>query len=129
MTSTPGSRTWWGSTPPRPVLSAENPDRDEAGLQEVTQAMAVSADLWILVSYFREPGRAEAEIEPDARGRLPGFCAAPSSDAVPAQVEPDPRVAQRPVVAGLVRTALGLRPFGPATVSAAPERRPWCRRP
>lgn len=33
------------------------------------------------VSYFQEPGRAEAEIEPDVRSWLAGFCAALSGDA------------------------------------------------
>ena len=32
------------------------------------------------VSYFQEPGRAEAEIEPDVRGWLAGFYAALSGD-------------------------------------------------
>ncbi|MEU3933763.1 alpha/beta hydrolase [Streptomyces sp. NPDC029044] len=35
------------------------------------------------VSYFQEPGRAEAEIEPDVRGWLSGFYAALSADAPP----------------------------------------------
>ncbi|MFJ5730696.1 alpha/beta hydrolase [Streptomyces paradoxus] len=35
------------------------------------------------VSYFQEPGRAEAEIEPDVRGWLAGFYAALSADAPP----------------------------------------------
>ncbi|MFD3514808.1 alpha/beta fold hydrolase [Streptomyces sp. NPDC058657] len=42
------------------------------------------------VSYFQEPGRAEAEIEPDVRGWLAGFYAALSADTMPAQDEPDP---------------------------------------
>ncbi|MFJ6370186.1 alpha/beta fold hydrolase [Streptomyces virginiae] len=42
------------------------------------------------VSYFQEPGRAEAEIEPDVRGWLAGFYAALSADTMPAQGEPDP---------------------------------------
>lgn len=35
------------------------------------------------VSYFQEPGRAEAEIEPDVRGWLAGFYAALSADTMP----------------------------------------------
>ena len=42
------------------------------------------------VSYFQEPGRAEAEIEPDVRGWLAGFYAALSADTMPAPDEPDP---------------------------------------
>lgn len=42
------------------------------------------------VSYFQQPGRAEAEIEPDVRGWLAGFYAALSADTMPTQGEPDP---------------------------------------
>ncbi|MEU3252247.1 alpha/beta hydrolase [Streptomyces sp. NPDC006997] len=42
------------------------------------------------VSYFQEPGRAEAEIEPDVRGWLAGFYAALSGDTKPAPGAPDP---------------------------------------
>jgi pimeloyl-ACP methyl ester carboxylesterase len=42
------------------------------------------------VSYFQEPGRAEAEIEPDVRGWLAGFYAALSADTMPAPGTPDP---------------------------------------
>ncbi|MFB7272601.1 alpha/beta fold hydrolase [Streptomyces sp. NPDC056244] len=47
------------------------------------------------VSYFQEPGRAEAEIEPDVRGWLAGFYAALSADTMPAQDEPDPHFVTR----------------------------------
>lgn len=47
------------------------------------------------VSYFQEPGRAEAEIEPDVRGWLAGFYAALSADTMPAQGEPDPHFVTR----------------------------------
>ncbi|MFF1505671.1 alpha/beta fold hydrolase [Streptomyces sp. NPDC058316] len=47
------------------------------------------------VSYFQEPGRAEAEIEPDVRGWLMGFYAALSADTMPAQGEPDPHFVTR----------------------------------
>jgi pimeloyl-ACP methyl ester carboxylesterase len=42
------------------------------------------------VSYFQEPGRAEAEIEPDVRGWLAGFYAALSADTMPAPDAPSP---------------------------------------
>ncbi|MBY8888800.1 alpha/beta hydrolase [Streptomyces sp. PTM05] len=47
------------------------------------------------VSYFQEPGRAEAEIEPDVRGWLAGFYAALSGDTMPARDEPDPHFVSR----------------------------------
>ncbi|MGW5126933.1 alpha/beta fold hydrolase [Streptomyces sp. NPDC004069] len=47
------------------------------------------------VSYFQEPGRAEAEMEPDVRGWLAGFYAALSADTMPAQDEPDPHFVAR----------------------------------
>ncbi|MEU2718128.1 alpha/beta hydrolase [Streptomyces sp. NPDC007205] len=42
------------------------------------------------VAYFQQPGRAEAEIEPDVRGWLAGFYAALSADTMPAPGAPDP---------------------------------------
>ncbi|MGW2044591.1 alpha/beta hydrolase [Streptomyces sp. NPDC001858] len=42
------------------------------------------------VSYFQEPGRAEAEIEPDVRGWLAGFYAALSADTMPPPSAPSP---------------------------------------
>ncbi|MER6396688.1 alpha/beta hydrolase [Kitasatospora sp. NPDC001603] len=42
------------------------------------------------VAYFQEPGRAEAEIEPDVRGWLAGFYAALSADTMPGPGAPDP---------------------------------------
>ncbi|MFF3216862.1 alpha/beta fold hydrolase [Streptomyces sp. NPDC002886] len=47
------------------------------------------------VSYFQEPGRAEAEVEPDVRGWLAGFYAALSADTMPAPGEPDPHFVVR----------------------------------
>ncbi|MEV7728833.1 alpha/beta hydrolase [Streptomyces sp. NPDC087917] len=47
------------------------------------------------VSYFQEPGRAEAEMEPDVRGWLAGFYAALSADTMPAPEEPDPHFVNR----------------------------------
>ncbi|SFJ89700.1 Pimeloyl-ACP methyl ester carboxylesterase [Streptosporangium canum] len=42
------------------------------------------------VSYFQEPGRAEAEMEPDVRGWLAGFYAALSAETMPGPDAPDP---------------------------------------
>ncbi|MFD8305192.1 alpha/beta fold hydrolase [Streptomyces sp. NPDC059690] len=47
------------------------------------------------VSYFQEPGRAEAEIEPDVRGWLGGFYAALSADTMPDRSESDPHFVAR----------------------------------
>ncbi|MFI0240310.1 alpha/beta fold hydrolase [Streptomyces sp. NPDC016845] len=47
------------------------------------------------VSYFQEPGRAEAEMEPDVRGWLAGFYAALSADTMPGPGEPDPHFVDR----------------------------------
>ena len=42
------------------------------------------ADAEFYIAYFQEPGRAEAEIEPDVRGWLAGIYAALSADTMPA---------------------------------------------
>ncbi|MEU9170633.1 alpha/beta hydrolase [Streptomyces sp. NPDC048420] len=55
---------------------------------EVFEAMGGAEEFY--VSYFQEPGRAEAEIEPDVRGWLAGFYAALSADTMPAPGAPDP---------------------------------------
>ncbi|MHA6758243.1 alpha/beta fold hydrolase [Streptacidiphilus sp. PAMC 29251] len=47
------------------------------------------------VSYFQQPGRAEAEIEPDVRGWLAGIYAALSADTMPAPGAPDPHFVSR----------------------------------
>lgn len=47
------------------------------------------------VSYFQEPGRAEAEMEPDVRGWLAGFYAALSGDTAPGPGAPDPHFVGR----------------------------------
>ncbi|SCK51263.1 alpha/beta fold hydrolase [Streptomyces sp. WMMB 322] len=47
------------------------------------------------VSYFQQPGRAEAEIEPDVRGWLAGFYAALSADTMPAPDAQDPHFVSR----------------------------------
>lgn len=57
------------------------------------------------VSYFQEPGRAEAEIEPDVRGWLAGFYAALSADTEPDEdvhvVRPGGRLRDRFPTGGL----------------------------
>ncbi|MFI6151381.1 alpha/beta fold hydrolase [Kitasatospora sp. NPDC051170] len=55
----------------------------------------MGGDQEFYVSYFQEPGRAEAEIEPDVRGWLAGFYAALSADTMPTQSEPDPHFVNR----------------------------------
>ncbi|MFK0118715.1 alpha/beta hydrolase [Streptomyces sp. NPDC090994] len=63
---------------------------------EVFAAMGgPEAEQEFYVSYFQEPGRAEAEIEPDVRGWLAGFYAALSGDTMPAPGAPDPHFAAR----------------------------------
>ncbi|WP_369249757.1 alpha/beta fold hydrolase [Streptomyces sp. R41] len=47
------------------------------------------------VSYFQQPGRAEAEIEPDVRGWIAGFYAALSADTMPQPGAPDPHFVGR----------------------------------
>ncbi|MCX4658616.1 alpha/beta fold hydrolase [Streptomyces uncialis] len=47
------------------------------------------------VSYFQEPGRAEAEIEPDVRGWLAGLYAALSGGTMPGPGAPDPHFVRR----------------------------------
>lgn len=47
------------------------------------------------VSYFQQPGRAEAEIEPDVHGWLAGFYAALSADTMPPSDAPDPHFVSR----------------------------------
>ncbi|MFD0345018.1 alpha/beta fold hydrolase [Kitasatospora aburaviensis] len=55
----------------------------------------MGGDQEFYVSYFQEPGRAEAEMEPDLRGWLAGFYAAMSADTMPARGEPDPHFVAR----------------------------------
>ncbi|GAA4682227.1 alpha/beta hydrolase [Streptomyces chumphonensis] len=62
------------------------------------------------VSYFQEPGRAEAEIEPDVRGWLAGFYAAMSGDTMPGEGEPDPHFLARPGGRLRDRFPRGVRP-------------------
>jgi pimeloyl-ACP methyl ester carboxylesterase len=51
---------------------------------------SMGGDEEFYVSYFQQPGRAEAEIEPDVRGWLAGFYAAMSADTMPEPGAPDP---------------------------------------
>ncbi|WP_411123571.1 alpha/beta fold hydrolase [Streptomyces sp. x-19] len=55
----------------------------------------LGGDQEFYVSYFQQPGRAEAEMEPDVRGWLAGFYAALSGDTMPAPDEPDPHFVAR----------------------------------
>ncbi|MEU3349788.1 alpha/beta hydrolase [Streptomyces sp. NPDC006700] len=55
----------------------------------------MGGDQEFYVSYFQEPGRAEAEMEPDVRGWLAGFYAALSADTMAAPGEPDPHFVSR----------------------------------
>jgi pimeloyl-ACP methyl ester carboxylesterase len=53
-----------------------------------TDAFAmIGGDEEFYVSYFQEPGRVEAEIEPDVRGWLAGFYATLSADTMPTSGE------------------------------------------
>ncbi|MFB7915382.1 alpha/beta fold hydrolase [Streptomyces sp. NPDC056061] len=61
----------------------------------------MGGDQEFYVSYFQEPGRAEAEMEPDLRGWLAGFYAAMSADTMPGRGEPDPHFVAR--TGGLLR--------------------------
>lgn len=55
----------------------------------------MGGDQEFYVSYFQEPGRAEAEVEPDVRGWLAGFYAALSADTMPGPDAPDPHFVTR----------------------------------
>src|ERR1700760_568478 len=55
----------------------------------------ISGEEEFYVSYFQEPGRAEAEIEPDVRGWLAGFYAALSAGTMPPADAPDPHFVSR----------------------------------
>ncbi|MFI6351213.1 alpha/beta fold hydrolase [Streptomyces sp. NPDC050743] len=66
------------------------------------------------VSYFQQPGRAEAEIEPDVRGWLAGFYAALSVGTMPPPGAPDPHFVGR---GGTLRERFPAGPL-PAWLSA-----------
>jgi len=66
------------------------------GPRRPTEAFAeMGGDEEFYICYFQEPGRAEAEAEPDVRGWLAGFFAALSADTMPGQGAPDPHFVSR----------------------------------
>ncbi|MFJ9607275.1 alpha/beta fold hydrolase [Kitasatospora sp. NPDC101176] len=75
------------------MLSVPYTPRGGPRPSEVFAGMGGDQELY--VSYFQEPGRAEAEIEPDVRGWLAGFYAALSADTMPASHEADPHFVSR----------------------------------
>lgn len=60
---------------------------------EIFAAMGGEEEFYI--SYFQQPGRAEAEIEPDVRGWLSGIYAAMSADTMPGPDDPAPHFVTR----------------------------------
>ncbi|WP_062352221.1 alpha/beta fold hydrolase [Herbidospora yilanensis] len=70
------------------LLSVPYAPRGGPRPSEVFAAMGGGDEFY--VSYFQEPGRAEAEIEPDVRGWLAGLYAALSADTMPRGDAPDP---------------------------------------
>jgi pimeloyl-ACP methyl ester carboxylesterase len=72
------------------LLSVPYAPRGGPRPSEVFAGMAAGGGDEFYVSYFQEPGRAEAEIEPDVRGWLRGFYAALSADTMPGADAPDP---------------------------------------
>jgi pimeloyl-ACP methyl ester carboxylesterase len=76
------------------LLSVPYAPRGGPRPSEVFAGMA-GGDEEFYVSYFQEPGRAEAEIEPDVRGWLAGFYAALSADTMPGPGDPDPHFVTR----------------------------------
>lgn len=75
------------------LLSVPYAPRGGPRPSEVFARMGGDEELY--VSYFQEPGRAEAEIEPDVRGWLAGIYAALSADTMPAPGAPDPHFVSR----------------------------------
>ncbi|MGW8948805.1 alpha/beta fold hydrolase [Streptomyces sp. NPDC055709] len=71
------------------------PYAPRGGPQPSTVFAQLGGDEEFYVSYFQEPGRAEAEIEPDVRGWLAGFYAAMSADTMPAPDAPGPHFVGR----------------------------------
>ncbi|MDG4862646.1 alpha/beta hydrolase [Streptomyces sp. T-3] len=70
------------------LLSVPYAPRGEPRPSELFARMGGDEEFY--VSYFQQPGRAEAEIEPDVRGWLAGFYAALSADTMPTPDLPDP---------------------------------------
>ncbi|MEU1666351.1 alpha/beta hydrolase [Streptomyces sparsogenes] len=75
------------------LLSVPYAPRGGPRPSEVFARMGGEEELY--VSYFQEPGRAEAEIEPDVRGWLAGLYAALSADTMPEPGAPDPHFVSR----------------------------------
>jgi pimeloyl-ACP methyl ester carboxylesterase len=59
------------------------PYTPRGGIRPTDVFAMIGRDEEFYISYFQEPGRAEAEIEPDVRGWLTGFYATLSADAAP----------------------------------------------
>ncbi len=74
----------------RAVAMLSVPYAPRGGPKPSTVFASVGGDEEFYVSYFQEPGRAEAEIEPDVRGWLAGFYAALSGDTMPGPGAPPP---------------------------------------
>ncbi|MFD6879059.1 MULTISPECIES: alpha/beta fold hydrolase [unclassified Streptomyces] len=75
------------------MLSVPYAPRGGPRPSEVFASMGGDEEFYI--SYFQEPGRAEAEIEPDVRGWLAGFYAAMSAGTRPAPDAPSPHFVSR----------------------------------
>ncbi|MEU3524934.1 alpha/beta hydrolase [Streptomyces sp. NPDC038707] len=80
------ARTRGAGEPETP--GAERPGSEETGVGGAPRDQPRPHEFY--VSYFQQPGRAEAEMEPDVRGWLAGFYAALSGDTMPAPGAPDP---------------------------------------
>ncbi|MGW5510390.1 alpha/beta fold hydrolase [Streptomyces albogriseolus] len=74
----------------RAVATLSVPYAPRGGPRPSTVFASMGGDEEFYVSYFQEPGRAEAEIEPDVRGWLAGFYAALSADTMPGPGAPSP---------------------------------------
>ncbi|MER7738051.1 alpha/beta hydrolase [Streptomyces sp. NPDC096538] len=74
----------------RAVAMLSVPYAPRGGPRPSSVFASMGGDEEFYVSYFQEPGRAEAEIEPDVRGWLAGFYAALSADTMPGPGAPSP---------------------------------------
>ncbi|MFG2348896.1 alpha/beta fold hydrolase [Streptomyces phaeochromogenes] len=63
------------------------PYAPRGGIRPSDAFAMIGGDEEFYVSYFQEPGRAESEMEPDARAWLAGFYASLSADTMPEQGE------------------------------------------
>jgi pimeloyl-ACP methyl ester carboxylesterase len=75
------------------LLSVPYAPRGGPRPSEVFAHMGAEEEFYI--SYFQQPGRTEAEIEPDVRGWLAGFYGALSADTMPDPGMPDPHFVAR----------------------------------